>query len=215
VLVDRLAGTRALRFERPPPATIDRIVIVGATCAGKTTLVGAVRAAALPGVDVPRRFVTRPPRQDDVAAEASYLTSDELDASIASGTISMHWRRTLEPRRSERYAFAMPAASTLAVYSANNAIYLAGNVQPGGALELALLVGVYAPDAIREERLRARSPALVRDHPHEVAARLGERADTMVSHVHVVIENHGALEQVARDEIVQLVRTVQLRQIGE
>jgi ribose 1,5-bisphosphokinase PhnN len=207
-LVEDLAGTRALRFERPPPATIDRIVIVGSTCAGKTTLAGAVRAAALPGVDIPRRFVTRPPRRDDVVAEASYLTSDELDAAIAAGAISMHWRRTFEAGRSERYAFAVPRTETLAVYSANNAIFVDGNVQPAGALERALLVGVYAPDAIREQRLRARSPALFRDHPDEVAARLGERAESMVSHVHVVIENHGALEPLARDEIVRLVRAV-------
>lgn len=208
-LVEDLAGTRALRFERPAPVTIDRIVIVGSTCAGKTTLAGAVRTAALPGIDIPRRFVTRPPRQDDVATEATCLTSDELDAAIASGTISMHWRRTLEPGRSERYAFALPRPGTLAVYSANNAIFVDKNVHPPGALDHALLVGVYAPDAIREQRLRARSPVLVRDHPDEVAARLGERAESMVSHVHVVIENHGALEPLARDEIVRLVRAVQ------
>lgn len=205
-LVARLGDLRALRFVREPPAQIDAIVIVGSTCAGKTTLVGAVRGSALAGVCVPRRFVTRPPREGDVPDETGYVTSAELDAAIAAGTVGIHWARTLEPGRIEHYAFAPPAPGALAVYSANNAIYVEGNVRPADALARALLVGVFAPEAVREQRLRERSPALWRDYPAEARARLADSAGSMAPYVDAIIENHGALEAVARNDMLVLIR---------
>lgn len=206
-----IAGARALRFEREPPARVEAIVIVGSTCVGKTTLVDAVRRAARPGVDVPLRWVTRPARADDLAAETRSARPAELDAAIAGGAIALHWSRTFGGGRVERYAFAVPAPGALPVYSANNAIYVAGNVQPADALVHALLVGVYAPDDLRERRLRARSPALCRDDPDEVRARLAEAASTMLPHVHAVIDNHGELEAVAPHDLVALVDAVARR----
>ena len=201
-LRDRLAGAPSLRFEREPPARIEEIVIIGSTCAGKTTLANAVRRAALAGVDVPRRFVTRAPRPDDVAAEAAYITSAELDAAIAAGRVGLHWSRTLEAGHVERYGFVTPAAGSFPVYSANNAICTAVD------LPHALVVGVFAPDDVRERRLRTRSPVLCAERPDEVRARLGERADAIRPFAHVVIENHGALEAAATEDIVALVRAV-------
>lgn len=206
-----VAATRSLRFERAAPSRIDAIAIVGATCSGKTTVVAAVRAAAIEGVDVPRRFVTRAPRPDDAAAEAGYLTPEQLDAAIAAGDVGVWWSRELEVGRAERYAFALPAPGSLPVYSANNALYAPGNAHPAGAFVNALLIGVYAPDAVRDQRLRARSPALLRDRPNEARARMAERADAMRSRVHIVIQNHGALEADAPADLVALVRAVQLR----
>lgn len=167
------------------------IVIVGATCSGKTTLVQAVRDAAIDGVDIPRRFVTRAPRPGDVVDEASQLTVDT--------EYLIHWTRTLAGR-TERYAFARPAPGKLAVYSANNAI-LRG-VQPEGALVGALIVGVFAPEDVRAQRLRVRSPELCRDRPDEARARL---AEPMPEHVDVVIENHGDHEAQARQVLLDLV----------
>jgi ribose 1,5-bisphosphokinase PhnN len=206
-LATRLTGATSLRFDREPPDRIDAIVIVGSTCVGKTTLADAIRCSALPGVEVPQRFVTRPPRDDDNASEAAYASADQLDAAIAAGAVGVYWSRVLAGV-TERYAFAVPSRGMLPVYSANNAIYVAGNVRPLDALENAIVIGVFAPDAVREARLRARSPALWRDRPHEAHARLAESADTMLSHVHVVIENHGPLESAAKQDIAALVRAV-------
>ena len=167
------------------------IVIVGSTCSGKTTLVQAIREAAIDGVDVPRRYVTRPPRAGDNVLEASVLTPDTR--------CFIQWTRTLADH-TERYAFAPPVPGMLPVYSANNAIL--GNVQPAGALADALIVGVFAPDDVRAQRLRVRSPELWRDRPQEVEARLAER---MPANVHYVIENHGERERHARQEIIDLV----------
>lgn len=201
-LRDRLAGTRSLRFEREPPARVDAIVLVGSTCAGKTTLANAIRSAALAGVGVPRRFVTRAPRPDDVAAEAVYVTPAELDAAITTGDVTLHWSRTLEAGHVERYGFATSSPGALPIYSANNAICATAD------LAHALVVGVFAPDALRERRLRRRSPALCAERPDEVRARLAERADAFRPHAHIVIENHGAFEAAATEDIVALVRAV-------
>jgi ribose 1,5-bisphosphokinase PhnN len=167
------------------------IVIVGATCAGKTTLVQAIRDAKLDGIDIPRRYVTRAPRPGDVADEASILTAETK--------YFIHWTRTLA-NRSERYAFAPPAPGKLPVYSANNAIL--ENVQPAGALADALIIGVVAPDDVRAQRLRVRSPELCRDRPEEAHARLAER---MPANVHRLIENHGEHEGRARQELLEIV----------
>ena len=206
-LVDHLTRAPSLRLHREPPDRIDAIVIVGSTCSGKTTLAEEIRRSALPGVEVPRRFVTRRPRADDNPDEAGYASADQLDADIAAGAIGVHWSRMIAGR-TVRYAFAATSRGMLPVYSANTAICIAGNVRPPDALEHACLVGVFAPDPVRAARLRARSPELWRDHPDEAHARLAECADTMLSHVHVVIENHGPLEAAAKHDIVALVRAV-------
>lgn len=196
-----VAGARTLRITREPPAQIDSIVLIGSTCVGKTTLANAIRAANIPGSDVPRRFVTRAPRAGDTPEEASHLSSAELDAAIAAGTIGLHWSRTLESGHVERYGFARPRPGTLPVYSANNAIC---------ALPLpnALVIGVYAPDAIREQRLAARNPELVRERPDEVRARLAETAETVVALSHVIVDNSGKHAELAPMELAALVRAL-------
>jgi hypothetical protein len=204
-LADVLARATSLRQVRDIPATIDALVLIGSTCAGKSTLANAVRAAAIPSVDVPQRFVTRATRPDDVAAEAHYVTSDQLDAAIADGSVCVHWSRTLAGT-SERYAFATPQPGALPFYSANNAICLPGNVRPEGVLAHALIIGVHAPDALREKRLVQRSPALLAAQPDEARARLAEPADAIMPFAHVVVD--ASIEAVAPAEIVELVRAV-------
>lgn len=201
-----LEGTTTLVFAHAQPPRITAIVIVGTTCSGKTTLANAIRAAAVPGVDVPQRFVTRAPRADDVAAEAHTMTPAELDAAIVAGAIGLHWTRELEPGHVERYAFARPAADTLPVYSANNAI--CSTVEPPDALAAALVIGVRAPDATRAERLRRRSPGLVEQSPDEVRARLTEPISRAV---HIVVDNSDERAAEAARDIVTLVRRVAQR----
>jgi ribose 1,5-bisphosphokinase PhnN len=199
-----LRVARSLRAMQPLPEVIDSIVLVGSTCSGKTTLANAIRGAEIPGIDVPQRFVTRRPRPDDVAAEAAYISSDELDAAIVAGNVGIHWSRTLLPEHIERYAFAIPRRASLAFYSANNAICRPGNVRPADALARALVIGAHAPEALRERRLAQRSPVLVRDDPDEARARLAEHADVVLSIAHVVAFNDAALEPVL-GELVALV----------
>jgi ribose 1,5-bisphosphokinase PhnN len=200
-LASVVAGARTLRIKREPPTTIESIVLIGSTCAGKTTLANAIRAAAIPGIDVPRRFVTRAPRAGDTADEATHLSSAELDEAIANGTVGLHWSRTFESGHVERYGFAPPRPGTVPFYSANNAICEL-------ALPNALIIGVYAPDAIREQRLLARSPELVRDRPDEARARLAESTETVVPLSHVIVDNCGKLAALAPAELAALVRAL-------
>jgi ribose 1,5-bisphosphokinase PhnN len=196
-----VASTRSLRLNREAPAQIDAIILIGSTCTGKTTLANAIRSAALPGIDVPRRFVTRAPRPGDTLEEATHLSSIELDAAIAAGMVQLHWSRTLEQGHVERYGFAAPRPGLLPFYSANNAICQL-------ALPNALTIGALAPDDVRESRLRARSPELVRDRPAEARARLAEAADAIVPFAHVLVDNAGELEAITPAELVALVRHI-------
>jgi len=188
---------------------IDAVVIVGPTCVGKTTLVAAVRDSELcasGAVDVPTRFITRPPRAGDDLVENVHVTDDELAARIAAGEIGLRWIRRMDGGRTIRYGFARPRAGALPVFSANNAILDAdAELVPAASLDHALRIAVHAPSELRAQRLRTRSPDLWA-HPDEVAHRLAEPA--LDAGVHVVIDNHGELEPVAKAEIVTLVRSL-------
>lgn len=188
---------------------IEAVVIVGPTCVGKTTLVAVIRDSELCGsgaVDVPTRFITRPPRGGDDLVENVHVTEEELTARIATGEIGLRWIRRMEGRRTIRYGFARPRAGALPVYSANNAILTANaELTPATSLDHALRISVHAPSELRAHRLRTRSPDLW-VHPEEVAHRLAETGTD--AEVHVIIDNHGDLEPVAKAEIVILLRSL-------
>jgi len=210
---DAIERTRAIRIpDRERLAaleTIDAVVVVGATCVGKSTLVDAIRSSELCGsgaVDVPTRYVTRTPRGGDNLVENVHVTTEEFAARVASGAIALHWTRRMEGGREVRYGFAPSRPGALPVLSANNAILAPdAALTPVGRLDHALWVGVYAPTELRGQRLQRRSPDLWA-RPEEAAHRLAEPAYD--SHVHVVIDNHGELEPVAQAAIVTLVRAL-------
>jgi len=212
-IIDAITGARAVRIpDRDRLVDLDRIdavVVVGATCVGKTTLVDEIRASELcarGAVDVPLRYVTRMPRGGDNLVENVHVTAEEFAARVAAGEIDLHWIRRMEGGREVRYGFARPRPGALPVLSANNAILAPGaGLLPARRLDHALWVGVAAPPELRAQRLRRRSPDLWA-RPDEVAHRLAEPA--IDAHVHLVIDNHGELEPVAKAEIVTLVRAL-------
>lgn len=182
-----------------PTQAIDTIVVVGPSGAGKSMLVDAVRDATLPGVDVPLRYVTRPPRASD-HRETIHVSPEQFEQHVHDGSIVLHWTRNLDAARIIRYGFARARPDTLVVLSANSAIVLpSADLVPASALARALVVGVAAPRSVREARLARRSAD---QSPAEIAYRLShdENPD-----VHVTIESHGALEAVALAEFVELV----------
>jgi ribose 1,5-bisphosphokinase PhnN len=195
-----LTWARSMRPVSALPAhAIDTVVIVGPSGAGKSTLVDAVRDADVPGVDVPMRYSTRPPRATD-SRETSHLPTEQFAQHVRDGSIVMHWTRTVDGGRVVRYGFAAPRPDALAVLSANSAILLpAAHLEPASALEHSLVVGVVAPRAVREARLARRASDL---DPAELHYRLSHDDEP---DVHVVIENHGVLEPIALTEIVELV----------
>jgi ribose 1,5-bisphosphokinase PhnN len=200
-----LTWARSMRAVRALPTyPIDTVVVVGPSGAGKSTLIDAVRDAHLPGVDVPLRYVTRPPRATDLR-ETIPLSPEAFEHHVRDGSIAMHWIRSLDEGRTVRYGFVARRPGTLAVLSANSAIVSpAGQLQPATALARALVLGVVAPRAVREARLVRRSGDL---RPTELAYRLAHDDDP---DVHVTVENHGALEPIALTEIVELVARLAL-----
>lgn len=190
-------------------AAADAIAIVGATGAGKSTIVAAIRAAATPPVTVPLRYLTRSPRENESPAENVHVSDAEFAQRAADGRVALRWERVMEGGRRVRYGFGPATPGAFPVYSGNNALWAnAASVEPTGALDRVLVVGVTAPDAVREQRFRRRSPDLWRDAPGEASFRLAEPSDAVLPHVHLVLENHGALEAVAGEEAVALVRLV-------
>lgn len=212
-----LTGFRSLRVPDPDRLRrlghVDSVVIVGPSCAGKTTLVDAVRASDLVArglVDVPTRYLTRPPRAGDSTIENTHVSEVMFARHVSEGVIALDWVRVMERGRAVRYGFRAPRPGTLPVYSANNGIYAAttAELRPAGALAHALFVGVYAPREVRAARLRRRSPDLASAFPDEAAHRLADDEASMLPHVHLVIDDHGDLEAIAPIEIVRLARGV-------
>jgi ribose 1,5-bisphosphokinase PhnN len=210
-LVRDLERWRTLRIpDRARLASLDRIhavAVVGASGTGKSSLLDAVRRAGLRGVEVPRRFITRPRRDGDGEVENIHLSGQEFDRLARGGEMGLHWVRPMEGSRRERYGFPVVRADRLAVYSGNNALH--GNrasVVPQTALRHIFFVGALAPEPVREERLRRRSPDLWRRAPEELRLRLADRADEVSAWAHLVVENHGALEEAAPTELIGLVR---------
>lgn len=176
--------------------TVACVVVVGASGTGKSTLVRAVKAAGLP-VEIPPRFVTRPPRDGDVDGENVFLGPDAFEAQ--AGQMAVHWSRVLAPGRVERYGFPRTAPGRLPLYSANNA-------WPRDAVPGALLVGIVAPEPVRLARLQQRSAAQWQKAPDELAQRMADPAAAVEAWVDVVISNHGPHEATAAEALIRVVR---------
>lgn len=103
--------------------------------------------------------------------------------------------------------FRPAARGRLPLYSANNALREnAPSVAPAAILERLLIVGVVAPDALREARFRTRSPDLWRDRPTEVRHRLADRPAGELPQVFVLIDNDLEHEADAAIEVIELMR---------
>lgn len=213
-LARAVAGARSVRVPQPDRlaalAQLDCVVVIGASCAGKTTLVDGVRGSELVAsgrVEVPPRLITRPRRAGDNLLENVHVSPEGFAAQAQSGAIGLRWIRRIAERE-VRYGFRPPRAGALPVYSANNAIVAAdASVEPAAALAHALVIGVHAPDPERARRLARRSPDLW-DRPDELAHRLGEPADQVFTDAHLVIANHGELAEVAAADLLAIVRAL-------
>ncbi len=194
---------------------ISNVVFVGSSLAGKTTLVDALRNAiksedALNTVfQIPKRVITRPQRANDDLVENQFVSTDEFNALVQRGEIGMHWVRKMEEGREEQYGFLDVDRNKIPVFSGNNAIINnRESVVPQDLLEKSLVIAVYSPDSLREERMRQRSPDLVREKPQEASHRLADRAINMYPDAHVVIKNFGRYQDSSKEDIVALFKLI-------
>lgn len=191
------------------PGLIKGIAVVGPSCSGKTTLIDRIRASKLclsGQINVPFRYVTRHKRLNDIPGENVYITKDEFAAKVKENSIYFHWGKKLDQNRQEMFGFQLPAADTVSVYSANNGlIYNKDTVYPKEIFDSLMIVGVYAPDGIRRERILARSPDIARDKPDELKYRLADTSEIITEHVHVLINNYGPHELNSGLDLLELV----------
>lgn len=194
------------------PSQIESVAIVGSTCAGKSVVVDAIRQSylAMQGIiEIPKRYITRSQRGNDNIVENEFVTAEEFQAKVESGDIGLHWVRKMEGDRKERYGFHQPTQDVLPVYSGNNALYNnPDSVRPEGILRNSLMVGIYAPDDVRRDRLVSRSPDLLRDRPDEVEYRLGDSSENMLPHIDILVNNYGQNEEISKIEIMRLIERI-------
>ncbi|MBI3589418.1 MAG: NUDIX domain-containing protein [Candidatus Liptonbacteria bacterium] len=190
---------------------IQDVIFVGSSLVGKTTLVDALRNAMKTDrtlaqlFQIPKRVITRPQRANDNLVENQFVTADEFGEMVRRGDIGLHWVRKMEGNREERYGFLDVDKSRIPIFSGNNAIINnKESVMPPNLLEHSLIIAVYSPDDLRDERMQQRSPDLIKDKPEEVSYRLSDRAINMYPEAHLVVKNFGHYQGSTKEDIVRL-----------
>lgn len=186
---------------------INTVVIVGSSCAGKSTLIQAVKAKrhllSAP-IEIPLRYVTRTSRDNEVLSENLFVTPGAFEDLVRNGEIVFHWTKSVGS--TQRYGFGPCPKEAIIVYSANNALFLDPNrVVPEGLFATTLVCGVFAPDEVRKSRLEIRSKDLVRSNPEEAQLRISHSIDSVMSQLHLIIDNYGGFEALALYDAVSIV----------
>jgi ribose 1,5-bisphosphokinase PhnN len=185
------------------------VVMVGGTCAGKSTL--AHSAANHPDladrVIVVPRCSTRPPRRGDGADGVTALGWVEFEERIAVGAFLLSWERQMRDDTVIGYGCLPADDDRLPILMAGHGVYSnPDSVRPRDALNRALLVGVAAPAEVRAERLRKRNPDMVALGPEAIGVLLAHDDGAMADHVDLLVANHGECEPFAVGDMVELLR---------
>ncbi|MET8907602.1 hypothetical protein [Micromonospora sp. NPDC004551] len=117
------------------------------------------------------------------------VTSDELDDLERSRRILFRWQKVMGEGISAHYAFEKPAAP-FAVLGGNDALLMnRGSIRPApNQLDGYFKVLVFAPAAVRAERLLRRSPELA-DCAGEWQARIEDNQSVLRPMVDMVLVN--------------------------
>lgn len=194
---------------------IQRLIFVGSSCVGKSTIEGAVMEASISGtlagkVSVPQRVVTRTPRLDD-RNDIYFCDREEFDQLVADEELGLYGVKIMENGREELYGYLKPKPETLPVFFANNqTLRNRDTVQPRDVLNNALIAIIYAPDWIREKRMRERSPQLFEERFREMVFRLSEteRAIGLVQDAHLIVKNFGLYEAKSVADVLTLIKSI-------
>jgi ribose 1,5-bisphosphokinase PhnN/8-oxo-dGTP pyrophosphatase MutT (NUDIX family) len=179
------------------------VVVIGSTAAGKTVLVQSVRHdfQTCPEIEIPKRFITRPPRAGDDFVENQHLTKEEFETKLQRKEIGFSWARHMEGTRQESYGFETTDPEKLAIYSANNDFVR--RIQD--LSKTILVVGVFAPDEVRSQRLLSRSPDM---KVAEREYRLGDSSSNIIPFCHLLIKNFGEYERQSVRDVVSLIQII-------
>ncbi|OGK21743.1 hypothetical protein A3C23_00220 [Candidatus Roizmanbacteria bacterium RIFCSPHIGHO2_02_FULL_37_13b] len=198
--------------------TISRVIVVGSSGAGKSIIQRAVIDASekdsfLAGrICIPRRVVTRDPRPDDDNM-LTYCSSEELELRTRKGEFGLYGVKLMENGREELFGLEKPEDGAFPIFFANNAVIRnRESIGPPSVFDGALIVGIYAPDSVREERLRRRSPHLFTERPDEIAFRLSdvESSRIIIPQAHVIVKNFGRYESRVVQDFINFLKLVEL-----
>ena len=180
---------------------IQGIALIGSSASGKSTLMKAIRLMS-DDISIPKRFITRPQRLADDLNENIFISFDDFQNKIKNDELPISWMRKMEGDRIEYYGFEKTESKSFPIYSANNdfsrQIEIAKNAlqdSKANNSELTeeqssiyeriaflsktlLILGVYAPDEIRQKRLNERSPDLATS---EREYRIKDSSDNIIS----------------------------------
>lgn len=180
-------------------ANIHKILIVGSSGAGKTTLINALRDNCS-DIEIPKRYTTRSIRKNDDFVENQHIAVESFKEKVESGEIEIHWQRTMDDEgKKDCYGFAKTDNKQLSIYSGNNDIL--STIKD----KTLLILGVYAPDELREERLEIRSPDIDKK---EKDYRLKNLSSSIIPFSHLLIINDKEHESNALKDIVKLVQSI-------
>lgn len=197
--------------------SITRVIVIGSSGSGKSTLERQVRAYALSHpearITVPQRVVTRAPRPDD--HDMRSISNKEFQKLAAQGALGLYGKKFMEGGREEWYGFESPPPGFLPIYFANNGVVKNPElVHPRGFEEDSLIVAVYAPDYVRERRLRIRSPHLFTSpYARELEFRLSEAesSEAIAEFANAVVPTHELDEVEASQYLLTLIENTRPR----
>lgn len=184
-----------------------KLIVIGSSCTGKTTVVDLFRKLSEKHIDkivVPKRYITRPQRENDNLTENEFITKVELLELQDKGEIEFIWERPMEGDRVELYGFEkVNTKPKIKIFSGNNALaYHQDKITPKNIIDdTTIYLGVFAPEKIRTERFIQRSPDLVASSPEEVAYRLGDKAENILPYSQLVIHNYGENELLVEGDL--------------
>lgn len=190
---------------------IQAIAFVGSSASGKSTLMKQIRlkSSDLKDITIPNRYITRGIRLDDDFEENRHVSTKQFEELVEKGEVGLHWQRKMEGDRIERYGFEKTAPEKIALYAANNDFFRAIEKRESQQIKdlskILLIIGVYAPDEIRKQRLRERSPDI---GELEVNYRNGDSSDNIIPHCHLLINNYGKTKNRALHDIVEIVQII-------
>jgi ribose 1,5-bisphosphokinase PhnN len=184
------------------------VVIVGGTCAGKSTL--AHSAVADPTLanryEVARRYSTREPRQGDTTDGMTSIHWDEFNARVANNGFELSWERPVPGNQLIGYGCAITASRMIPILMAGHGIYTnVESVHPRDALDTALIIGVYAPTQVRAKRLDLRSPDVIERDPVLAQALLVHDDAAMANSVDLIVHNYGLYEATSVGDFIHVL----------
>lgn len=192
---------------------INAVLFIGSSASGKTTLFNTLKVTLSynPNVFFPRRYITRPLRiSDELEMEENiHTTKEEFATKISSNEIELHWAREMEEGRKELYGFEKVLGSVISIFSGNNAILDSEYVRQNRNL---LIIGITAPDEVRQLRLAQRSPEISsKEHDYRIKDPYRNALQT----AHILLDNSGHFEAfTSKFDIVTLIRALPLIKTG-